>query len=223
MLALVGARCIVHVSRVRVNITWYNHSRISRGLNWSQLVSLVLNYHDRTFSSTVSWETHVDLLWDSTEVLRSIERSGGFVRNWRLYCPDSVLMWELYAEQCIANLFLRIITFSGYIWVFQVTVWSLLSCPGGELTIPLHGLCLVFMVTCAAVGHVLWWNQSAHVHLGKNLVHWAVFPKVFSAVRWLASDTVVVVQESGPCCVPAPLQPLVVGHTLSCMYQVLSV
>lgn len=45
------------------------------------------------------------------EVLRFIKRSGAVIRNWRLYCPNGVLMWELYAEQCIGSLFQCIVTF----------------------------------------------------------------------------------------------------------------
>jgi hypothetical protein len=42
----------------------------------------------------------------------------------------------------------------SYIWVFQITIWSLVPHCGAELAI-LHGFCLVFMVTYAGVGHQL--------------------------------------------------------------------
>lgn len=159
-----------------------------------------------------------------TEVLRSTERSGAVIRNWRLYCPNIVLVGQLYAEQCIANVFHCIVTSIVTSEYFTSQFWSLLPRCGGELSILLHGLCLVFMVTYAAVGHQLCDGASLLMWTWARILCIGLFPKVFSVVRWFASVTVVVIQESGPCCLwPAPVRPLVVDHTLSCMYQVSSV
>jgi hypothetical protein len=73
---------VVYVCRIQYcrcnpyfNMAWYNNSRMSHSLNWSQPAILVINYRDWTFRSTVSCKVHADLCWDS---------SWGFEIHWEV-------------------------------------------------------------------------------------------------------------------------------------------
>jgi hypothetical protein len=92
------------------NVTWYNHSHVSLPLNWSQPVTLVLNYRDWTFWDPQFPKVLADICWDSSWGFEIHWEVRSCHPNWKLYCPNSVLMWELCAEQCIANLFRCIVT-----------------------------------------------------------------------------------------------------------------
>ena len=61
------------------------------------------------------------------------------------------------------------------------------------------------MVTYAAVGHQLCDGTSVLMCTWARILCIGLFPKVFSAVRWFASDTVVLVQERDPVVFVRPL------------------